>query len=541
MKTKKKKSRKIIIGRVYDLVLIAMYIILSFLFLNAIRSYTRKYMFAAFFILIVVLAILLLTLGYRKKTVDIFRRIFMTLLCALLLFVSLKINSLNRFFDQLGMDQNETEEKIKVQMNLYSLKSSEHFTEIISTLEDMEGKTIGIQISSDKESAEEVLPKIQKNYQVEVVEYSDYNSMVNDLYYGYVDSILVNVNALEGIETTFGTMSEFTNLIHSYNFTQTIYHDYNNKDITKEMFTVLISGQDDTGTPCQNSLSDVNMLAMIDPISNQIILVSIPRDAYVPNPVYNNQNDKLTHTGMDGISNTMESLEKTFQIDIDFYVKISFTSLIEIVNAVDGVEVDIPIYIEEQDENRSFAGEDLIRLNPGIQTLNGKEALAFARHRHSYANQDVGRTEAQMQIIKGIIRKLLSSDGLTSKIEKVLDIVPKYVLTNFSNTQMKSFIRNEIDELKPWKIATLSMANGYAPGPEGYAVTATSPGELLSVYYLNKIDVKNVNAAYQLLKEANSFEDFHFDISDLYAGLEQYENSNVYLYDAATGIISNNE
>lgn len=419
-------------------------------------------MFAAFFILIVVLAILLLTLGYRKKTVDIFRRIFMTLLCALLLFVSLKINSLNRFFDQLGMDQNETEEKIKVQMNLYSLKSSEHFTEIISTLEDMEGKTIGIQISSDKESAEEVLPKIQKNYQVEVVEYSDYNSMVNDLYYGYVDSILVNVNALEGIETTFGTMSEFTNLIHSYNFTQTIYHDYNNKDITKEMFTVLISGQDDTGTPCQNSLSDVNMLAMIDPISNQIILVSIPRDAYVPNPVYNNQNDKLTHTGMDGISNTMESLEKTFQIDIDFYVKISFTSLIEIVNAVDGVEVDIPIYIEEQDENRSFAEEDLIRLNPGIQTLNGKEALAFARHRHSYANQDVGRTEAQMQIIKGIIRKLLSSDGLTSKIEKVLDIVPKYVLTNFSNTQMKSFIRNEIDELKPWKIATLSMANGYA-------------------------------------------------------------------------------
>ncbi|NBK97400.1 MAG: hypothetical protein EOM50_05185 [Erysipelotrichia bacterium] len=526
MKKNKKKKRGFRIGRVYDLLLIPAFILISFLFLMAIRSYTQKYLLIALVILVLILAISLLSFFYNKTFVEILRRILLTCICGILIFAQLKINSFDRFFSNLTNEE-ETPEVITTQMNVYSLADSDHFSAIVKTLDDIDGKTIGLQTSNDKDASNYVLEQIQKQYpNVKALEYSDYKSMLSDLYYGYVDSIAINADAIEGLESTFGPLADFTIQLKTYTYKKTVEIDYNSKDLTKETFSVLISGQDDVGTPNESSLSDVNMVAIINPISNQITMLSIPRDALVPNPEYNYANDKLTHTGWGGVTNTQKAIEATLQIDIDFYVKISFSSLIEIVDAIGGVDVNVPIAFEEQDENRSFENDDLIRLNAGEQTLNGKEALAFARHRHSYVNQDVGRTQAQLQIIKGIISKLISAEGVTSRIEKVLNIVPKYVLTNFSNAQLKSFIKNEIDELKPWNISSLSLANGYAPGEEGYIPVASSPEVNTSIYYLSRYDVLRANAVYQLMSENNhTFKQFNFDLSNLYEGLDTYDET----------------
>lgn len=526
MKKNKKKKSGIRIGRIYDLILIPAFIILSFLFLMSIRNYTEKYLLIALIILVLVLAISLLSFFYHKTFVEILRRFILTILCGVMIFVQLKVSSIDRFFDNLTIDEDDAPEVITTQMNVYSLADNENFTAIVNTIDDIDGKTIGIQTSNDEEASRYTYEQIQKQYpNVELLEYNDYGQMISDLYYGYVDVAVVNAASVEGLESTWGSLNDFTIKLKSYTHKKTIEVDYNAKDLTKETFTVLISGQDDVGTPNENSLSDVNMVAIINPISNQITMISIPRDAFVPNPAFNYQNDKLTHTGWDGVQNTLEAVEATLQIDIDFYVKISFTSLIEIVDAVGGVDVDVPIGFTEQDENRSFEQDDLITLAAGPQTLNGKEALAFARHRHSYVNQDVGRTEAQMQIIKSIISRLLSAQGLTSRIEKVLDIVPKYVLTNFSNSQLKAFVKSEIDELKPWAITTASLANGYAPGEEGYVPTASAPDVNASIYYLNRFEVYRANALYNLMNTTHTFDEFSFDLNNLFEDLDEYNEA----------------
>lgn len=521
---KKQKKNKVLIGRVFDLFIIPVYIIVSVLLMYMIQSYTSKYTLLIVALLALILLIALVSMFYKKLWIHVIRRILLLLLCAGMIFGLLKINTFNRFFDRLGVDDNEVE-LITTQLNIYSLKSNENFTAVVESMDDLEGKTLGIQVSNDKDESNYVLEQVQKEYDVTPTEYNDYKKMMSDLYYGYVDAVVVNTNATKGIEDTFGPLDEFTNKIKTYTHKVERQTNAVDKDISKEIFTVLISGQDDVGTPNANSLSDVNMVAIVNPVSNQITIVSIPRDSFIPNPSYNYALDKLTHTGNDGVENTMAAIEATLQIDIDFYVKVSFTSLIEIVDAIGGVDVNVPIAFEEQDENRSFEQEDLITLAAGPQSLNGKEALAFARHRHSYVNQDLGRSQAQVQVIKGIISKLLTPEGLTSRIDKVLDIVPNYVLTNFTNAQMKSFIKTQIDDIKPWAVSTLSLANGFAPGPEGYIPTATDPTVNQSIYYLKRQEVFNVNAFSNIIKEAHKFSDFSFDASNLYEGLDTYDET----------------
>ncbi|HFL3113565.1 TPA: LCP family protein, partial [Clostridioides difficile] len=114
----------------------------------------------------------------------------------------------------------------------------------------------------------------------------------------------------------------------------------------------------------------------VNPVANHIDMVSIPRDALVPNTALNNANDKLTHTGNDGIENSVETIQNFFGIPIDYYARVSFNSLIEIVDTIGGIDVDVEIDFCEQDENRSFKKEDLICLKKGKQHLNGKQALA---------------------------------------------------------------------------------------------------------------------------------------------------------------------
>lgn len=529
MKKNKRKKRGIRIGRIYDLLLIPAYIIISFLFLMAIRSYTQKYLLVALIALVIILAIALLTFFYNKTFIEIVRRLLLTIICGLLIFAQVKVNSLDRFFDNLTVDEDDAPEVVTTQMNVYSLADSDHFTAVVNTLDDIDGKTIAIQTTSDEEASNYVLDEIKKQYpNVKTLEYSDYKTMLSDLYYGYVDTAVINANAIEAMEKEFGSLDDFTIKLKTYTHQKTIEVDRNAKDLTKETFAVLISAMDEAGTPNESSLTDVNMVAIINPISNQITMISLPRDSFVPNPEYDYQSDKLTQTGWGGVKNTMEAVEATLQIDIDFYVKVSFTSLIEIVDAVGGVDVNVPIAFKEQDEDRSFAEEDMIQLAAGEQTLNGKEALAFARHRHSYVNQDIGRTQAQMQIIKSIIARLLTAEGLATRVEKVLNIVPNYVLTNFSNSQLKAFVKSEIDELKPWAFTTVSLANGFAPGPEGYVPTASDPDTNVSIYYLSEFEVLRANAIYHLMNENHDFNDFSFQLNDLYDGLDNYDES---LYD----------
>ena len=171
-------------------------------------------------------------------------------------------------------------------------------------------------------------------------------------------------------------------------------------DVTKDTFTVYLSGLDNMGSPDQQTRSDTNLILIVNPKANHIDMVSLPRDGYIPNAAYDYKNDKLTHTGNDGIENSVETIQNFFGIPIDYYARVSFNSLIEIVDTIGGIDVDVEIDFCEQDENRSFKKEDLICLKKGKQHLNGKQALAYSRHRKTKGYDNAGRERAQQRIIK---------------------------------------------------------------------------------------------------------------------------------------------
>lgn len=517
------KKRNIKIGRIFDLLIIPIYIIFALRFILEIKNYTSNYLMIAIIALLVILAIFLLTLLYNKKTIEYIRRIFITIICLILVFSTGKINSFDKMLGNIAANEDDII-TTKTKMNLYSLASNEYFTAVVNKYDDIDNMTIGVQISNDKEASQYVYDKLDKEFtNIHKNEYRDYYSMMNDLINGYIDVAIISDNTIPILEEDYGTFSNFTTYLKSLTYTKTEKIESNGIDISESPFTVLVSGSDMTGQPTDTSLSDMNMLLFVDPQNQSISTISIPRDSFIPNPAYNYTNDKLTHTGNDGVDNTVKAIENAFQIDIDFYVKISFSSLIEIVDAVGGVEVDVPIHIEEQDENRSFETQDLIILEPGIQTLNGKQALAFSRHRKSYANQDLGRNAAQLQVIKGIIKSLISPEGIFNRIEKVMEIIPNYTLTNFTKGQMQSFIKSQLEDPKSWNITSISLSNGIAPGPEGYA-TVASMSEPQSVYYLNINDLMKVQAIYQALhNNPVSFNEFSFKV-DTYA--KEYSNYN---------------
>lgn len=523
---KKKKKRKILIGRVYDLCIVLLYTIVSIITLFAMRNYTTKLLLALLLILFLILAIYILTFRYNKKSIEYIRKIFLTLLTIALLFVSTKLHSVNTFFNDLTSDEDQY---VTTEIELVSLANNEYFTAVVTELDDIEGKVVGINTLQDTKAMTYVQDRLDGAYKnIQYVEYNDYNNMLHDLYYGYIDVACLNTALQSTLEANWGSLNDFTIHLTSYSYKEKLVINQNEKDITKEIFTVLISANDEVGIPANYSKSDANMLVIINPNTHNMTLVSIPRDSYIGNPAYDYASDKLTHTGNNGVENTREAVEEALGIEVDFYVKVSFSSVIEIIDTIGEIEVNVPIAFCEQDENRSFDQQDLICLNIGTQTLNGKEALAFARHRYSYENQDLGRNQAQAQVIKGVVKQLLTAEGI-SKVDDVLKIVPNYVITNFSNGQLKAFIKSQVDDLQPWSISTLSLANGLTLEN---IETASMPGVGTSVYYLNKQEVYALQNIVEAMKEKHALKEFTFSLNALYGDNATFkEGLNTVYYD----------
>lgn len=186
--------------------------------------------------------------------------------------------------------------------------------------------------------------------------------------------------------------------------------------------------------------------------------------------------------------------------------------MIEIVDTIGGINVDVEIDFCEQDENRSFKKDDLICLKKGEQKLDGKQALAYSRHRKTVGYDNAGRERAQQRIIKAIIDKLLSPSAITY-VNDLLEIAPNYVITDMSPDQITSFVSSELDSLKPWTISSIISDTGVY---DSRYVASLNPADGLSdVYLFNKDEVQAVLNAYDGAKNQLKLDEFHFNIDDL--------------------------
>ena len=230
--------------------------------------------------------------------------------------------------------------------------------------------------------------------------------------------------------------------------------------ITKEPFVIYLSGVDTRGELTEKARSDVNILAVVNPTTKQILLVNTPRDYYLP-LARNGELDKLTHAGLYGIDESMKVLGNLYGVQADYYVRVNFAGLVKIVDALGGVDIESDanfscVPMETPDGNGDYTYQKY-SFTKGINHVNGSQALAFARERKAFADGDNRRGQHQMTVIKAIVNKACSSAVLT-KYQELLKAASDAFITNMPYADISSLVQMQLGDMADWNITTYAVS-----------------------------------------------------------------------------------
>ncbi len=304
----------------------------------------------------------------------------------------------------------------------------------------------GINVSVDREKSDEVIDSLNEEFETQISTntYSGYGELVNALYSGASQVIIINEASREVINELYPNFDEETRILHNYEVVTAIpTPKANDSDVTKESFNVYISGIDVSGSISRTGRSDVNILGTINPNTNQVLLTTTPRDYFIPFPNTGGQRDKLTHAGIYGVDVSMGALEDLYGIEIDYYVRVNFDTLIGLVDALEGISV----YSEYTFNAGGYSFYE------GYNDMDGEKALVFSRERSSFGLGDVQRGRNQMEVIKGIINKALTPTIIV-KYSSVMNSIAGSFETNMSDDAITDLIKMQIDEMSPWNIVS---------------------------------------------------------------------------------------
>ena len=232
---------------------------------------------------------------------------------------------------------------------------------------------------------------------------------------------------------------------------------------TEEAFNVYLTGIDqweaEKGLDLERS--DVNMIITVNPKTKKILLTSIPRDTYVKLHTAQ-QMDKLTHTGVYGVDETLLTVEDWLGIDLDYYVKMNFSGARDIINAIGGIKVYSPVAFDS-----SLAG---YHYEQGWNVLSGREALFFARERHAFEGQDSVRVENQQRVVEAIIKRMTSSPALLTNYGEVMAACENNMNTNMSYSEIRDLVKMQLSDLSSWDIESQKIEGEY---DEDYVASLT--------------------------------------------------------------------
>ena len=338
---------------------------------------------------------------------------------------------------------------------IYTLDSSTY-----KSVNDLEGKMIYYLNHNDDKNIRKSLELIKEDINFEYDYADSLADLIDVLNNGEADAILMETSYADIVREEFPESYEKLRLVKTYDLVDVVDVMTSDKDITKDPFIVYISGTDTSGSIANKSRSDVNILLAINPKTNKILLVNTPRDYHVT-LASKGKLDKLTHAGIYGVEESVKTLENLYDIDIDYYARINFTSFVKIINLLDGIKVDVPKAFCEQNSNRSKLDGDLICLSKGYQTLNGEQALALARHRKTIGDRKRG--ENQMLILKAVINKAISPKIIT-KYNSLLKALDDKVVTNMTENEVIKFIKKQMKEEFSWDFETISADGQNARG-----------------------------------------------------------------------------
>ena len=285
----------------------------------------------------------------------------------------------------------------------------------ISTVEDLEGKIVGTQLHYGKESTDYVVSVLNEaGLTFEIQEIEGYAAIPNFLADDSIDAWIVEKDAHEIIwDYRHDYMTEEYQILQEY---QIPYYEEEvidsrilNNILTREPFAVMITGIDERVDPSEykKARNDVNILMVVNPQTKHVLTVSFPRDSYIKNAC-TGYNDKLTHFGMKGTECIKESIGDLLEVDIEYFVQVSFSTFVEMIDSLGGVEVDVPLdFCMDQDSYRNVA-QPYCLVKREDTLLYGEWALALARNRKydGIYNGDYGRIRNQALIVNGLMERI---------------------------------------------------------------------------------------------------------------------------------------
>ena len=487
-----------------------------------------------FRIMLILIWILLITFSIRvlkknKKVRYIILIVFMILYSALLTYASFTVH--NIYGKLAGITSSST----TYSSSLVTLNSN-----TISSIKDIGSSKIGI--LDDTENVDGyIIPNeiIESNKMTnEIVKYSDYITMINSLQEKEINYIFLPTNYL----IMFSSIDDLdlSNLKTIYSKTKEIKNETtNNTKITKP-FTVLLMGVDSEEEDIKGASfnGDSLMLITFNPKTLNSTILSIPRDTYVPIACFaGNRKNKITHAAWYGEDCMIKTIQNFTGITIDYYVKINFKGVVKLVDAVNGIQVDVPLKFCEQDSNRDFS--NLICLNKGTQTLNGEQALALSRHRKTI--NDFIRGQNQQLVVKGLINKLTTIRNIDT-LNNILDTIKTNMETNMTTDEIFSFYDIGMKILETDSSNDLiGMQRLYISGYDQYVFDYSNiynAGMKLNLYNFVAYE-GSVNDVVKAMKinlgivEEEAIKAFDFDINNPYVetviGKGQYSRNNLNL------------
>ena len=335
------------------------------------------------------------------------------------------------------------------------------------------------------ESAEKAVKEIKSRTNAEELSYDDMYTLSSDLKDNKINSMLLDKTYYNMLLDENEISEDDVKLIYSFNIEV-------KKKVTKQSvdtlkpFNIFLSGSDARSNYiASKTRSDVNMIISVDPKKKTILLTSIPRDYYVSVYGKTGLKDKLTHAGIYGIDTSVKTIENLFDINIDYYIKVGFSSVIEVVNLIDGID------IESDKAFVSHCGDGgAIKTNvkKGMNHFNGGQALSYARERYAYALGDRHRILNQQQVLEAVINKVTTDKSILLKYDKLLKSLSKLYKTNIPSELISLLVKNQLEDMSSYKIERQSVS-----GSDASMNTYTAPSKKRYVMIPYEKDVKRAS------------------------------------------------
>lgn len=317
-----------------------------------------------------------------------------------------------------------------------------------TTPKDLENQTVGI-VNTNSDN---VMNKISEDYILSYTQYDTAGTMIYGLQLHEIEGMVMST-------TTYDLMKENDeNFEGSVKVIGEVEVNGEPEEIestieANKSFVLYISGVDtrDTSSVPEYGLSDVNMLAVVNPTAHRVLLVNIPRDYYVQlHGTEGKLKDKLTHAGLYGVGMSMNTLGDLFNVEVNAYVRVNFTTVTTLVDDIDGVD----IYSDISFNSFHMPGWVVPR---GTSHMNGKQALAFARERYAYQSGDRHRGENQQAVITAIINKLSTNKKYLLNYDKILGDIAPYFVTNIKEADIQALVKEQLNTMPSWTVESISV------------------------------------------------------------------------------------